>query len=81
LAGRPNRDDYLASATAAFNAIRDAGLGARFPAAMRKHRRGLFAALNVGLSYGKGQSIPCWLNNKEYSGLVDGLLANPEIGR
>jgi hypothetical protein len=34
LAGRPDHNDYLASATAAFNIIRDAGLEARFPVAM-----------------------------------------------
>ncbi|KAJ7866708.1 hypothetical protein B0H13DRAFT_1636504 [Mycena leptocephala] len=81
LAGRPNRDAYLASATAAFHAIRSAGLGAQFPAALRQHRRGLFAAINVGLFYGKGQAAPCWLNNKEYTPLVDGLLANGDVRR
>ncbi|KAJ7706644.1 hypothetical protein B0H14DRAFT_3525961 [Mycena olivaceomarginata] len=81
LAGRPDCDDYLASATAAFNTIRNAGLEVRFPATMRKHCRGLFAAINVGLSYGKGQKTPCWLSNKEYSTLTDGLLAILEIQR
>ncbi|KAF8144080.1 hypothetical protein K438DRAFT_1462156, partial [Mycena galopus ATCC 62051] len=60
---------------------RDAGTEARFPASMRKHRRGLFAAINVGLSYGKGQKVPSWLHNKEYDALADGLLANPYINR
>ncbi|KAJ7694927.1 hypothetical protein B0H14DRAFT_2549919 [Mycena olivaceomarginata] len=44
---------------------------------MRKHRRRPFAAINVGLSYGKGQKTPCWLSNKEYSTLTDGLLRKP----
>ncbi|KAJ6590432.1 hypothetical protein DFH09DRAFT_908772 [Mycena vulgaris] len=47
---------------------------------MRRHRRGLFAAITVGLSYGKGQTTPCWLNNKEYTGIAEGLLANKDIG-
>ncbi|KAJ7832587.1 hypothetical protein B0H13DRAFT_1654163 [Mycena leptocephala] len=81
LAGRPNRDAYLASATAAFHAICSAGLGAQFPAALRQHRRGLFTAINVGLFYGKGQATPCWLNNKEYTPLVDGLLVNGDVRR
>ncbi|KAJ7735270.1 hypothetical protein DFH07DRAFT_780063 [Mycena maculata] len=81
LAGRPNQDDYLKSATSAFHAIRDAGAAAKFPAAMRNHRRGLFAAVNVGLFYGKGQRVPCWLNNKEHSALVEGLLGNGHIQR
>ncbi|KAJ7831090.1 hypothetical protein B0H13DRAFT_1915619 [Mycena leptocephala] len=45
---------------------------ARFPADMRRHRRGLYAVINVGLSYGKGQKTPGWLNNKEYSVLQRG---------
>ncbi|KAJ7737112.1 hypothetical protein B0H16DRAFT_1326103, partial [Mycena metata] len=81
LAGQPRDPHYAAAARAAFRAIMDAGAEARFPADMRRHRRGLFAALNVGLSYGKGQKVPCWLNNKEYTGLVDGLLANRHIKR
>ncbi|KAJ7018840.1 hypothetical protein C8F04DRAFT_976580, partial [Mycena alexandri] len=81
LVGQPDHQEYRAAANLAFEAIRDAGRNTHFPAAMRKHRRGLFAAVNVGLSYGKGQSIPCWLNNKEYTGLVEGLLANTNIER
>ncbi|KAF8178794.1 hypothetical protein K438DRAFT_1977629 [Mycena galopus ATCC 62051] len=81
LAGRPAGEDYRAAAAAAFCAIRDAGAEARFPASMRKHRRGLFAAINVGLSYGKGQKFPSWLHNKEYDTLADGLIANSYINR
>ncbi|KAJ7898755.1 hypothetical protein B0H13DRAFT_2234274 [Mycena leptocephala] len=81
LAGQPCKDDYAAAVQRAFTAISQAGTEARFPASMRKHRRGLFAAINVGLSYGKGQKVPCWLNNKEYTSLADELLANEDIGR
>ncbi|KAF8176653.1 hypothetical protein K438DRAFT_1908668 [Mycena galopus ATCC 62051] len=81
LAGRPAGEDYRAAAAAAFCAIRDAGAEARFPASMRKHRRGLFAAINVGLSYGKGQQVPSWLHNEEYDALADGLLANSYLNR
>ncbi|KAJ6521651.1 hypothetical protein DFH09DRAFT_1251093 [Mycena vulgaris] len=81
LAGQPDRAEYRAAAIAAFHAIRDAGQEARFPSAMREHRRGLFAAINVGLSYGKGQKVPCWLDNKEYTPIADKLLANRSIGR
>ncbi|KAJ7774333.1 hypothetical protein DFH07DRAFT_952577 [Mycena maculata] len=70
LAGCPNQDDYLQSAISAFHAICDAGTAAKLPAAMHNHRRGLFAAVNVGLFYGKGQRIPCWLNNKEHNALT-----------
>lgn len=48
---------------------------------MRRHRRGLFAAINVGLSYGKGQTAPGWLDAKKYTSLVHRLLANKDIVR
>ncbi|KAJ6538071.1 hypothetical protein B0H19DRAFT_962212 [Mycena capillaripes] len=47
---------------------------------MRKHRCGLFAAVNVGLSYGKGQTAPSWLCTN-YDELANRLLANSHIGR
>ncbi|KAJ7849710.1 hypothetical protein B0H14DRAFT_3452402 [Mycena olivaceomarginata] len=48
---------------------------------MRKHRRGLFAAINVGLTFGKGQTAPTWLDNKTYTGMAHRLLGNPDIAR
>ncbi|KAF8178808.1 hypothetical protein K438DRAFT_1604469 [Mycena galopus ATCC 62051] len=48
---------------------------------MRKHQHGLFATINVGLSYSKGQKLPTWLHNKEYTVLADGLLANSYLNR
>jgi hypothetical protein len=81
LAGQPRHEAYRAAVEDAFLTIRNASTEARFPASMRRHRRGLFAAINVGISYGKGQATPCWLNNKEYNGLADSLLANSSIAR
>ncbi|KAJ7789587.1 hypothetical protein B0H14DRAFT_2397343, partial [Mycena olivaceomarginata] len=80
LAGQPRNDAYRLAVERAFRAISDAAVEARFPASMRKHRRGLFAAMNVGLSYGKGQMTPCWLNNKEYTGIADSLLEDQTSG-
>jgi hypothetical protein len=81
LAGQPRNDAYAATAHGAFVTITKAGTDARFPADMCRHRRGLFAAISVGLSYGKGQRLPGWLDNKQYSGLADGLLDNKHIKR
>ncbi|KAJ7818941.1 hypothetical protein B0H13DRAFT_1921973 [Mycena leptocephala] len=81
LAGQPRDRSYAEATQRAFQAICNAGAQARFPAAMRNHRRGLFAAMNIGLCYGEGQTTPCWLNNKEYTAVADGLLADPDIGR
>ncbi|KAJ7723135.1 hypothetical protein B0H16DRAFT_1737346 [Mycena metata] len=81
LAGQPDKPSYRAAADAAFAAMRNAGNSTRFPAEMKKHRRGLFAAINVGLSYGKGQSTPCWLDAKDYRALAEEMLANAGIQR
>jgi hypothetical protein len=76
LVGQPRKQKYQASVHAAYDTIANEGIAASFPAYMRKHRRGLFAAINVGLTYGMGCTIPCWLNNKNYN-----LLADPYINR
>ncbi|KAJ7777820.1 hypothetical protein DFH07DRAFT_1035958, partial [Mycena maculata] len=81
LAGQPQKDEYHEAVELAFQAICDTGAEARFPASMRQHRRGLFAAVNVGISYGKGQRTPSWLHAKEYTGLAEGLIANSSIRR
>jgi hypothetical protein len=57
------------------------GTAAKFPADMRKHRRGLFAAINVGLTFGMGQTIPTWLLPVNYAALAERLLANEHIDR
>ncbi|KAK6985098.1 hypothetical protein R3P38DRAFT_3332572 [Favolaschia claudopus] len=52
-----------------------------FPAAFRNHRRGLFAAINVGLTRGTGQAKPTWLDGGEYSEVAERLLADQDINR
>ncbi|KAJ7723599.1 hypothetical protein B0H14DRAFT_3519894 [Mycena olivaceomarginata] len=59
----------------------DQGKGADFPAAMRKHQRGLFAAINVGLGYRKGQCLPTWMDNKQHTPMANRLLAHEDINR
>ncbi|KAJ6569308.1 hypothetical protein B0H19DRAFT_939373, partial [Mycena capillaripes] len=79
LVGQPRSEEYTASVQAAYDAITQEGINARFPAWMCKHRHGLFAAMNVGLSYGKGQTTPSWLRT-DYNDLANRLLANSHIG-
>ncbi|KAJ7798066.1 hypothetical protein B0H14DRAFT_2618263 [Mycena olivaceomarginata] len=52
----PTGQDYLDTAAATFSIICDARTKAWFPTSLRKNRYGLFATINVGLSYGKGRS-------------------------
>ncbi|KAJ6593719.1 hypothetical protein B0H19DRAFT_920130, partial [Mycena capillaripes] len=80
LVGQPRGDEYAASVAAAYNIITHEGIAARFPASMRKHRRGLYAAVSVGLSYGQGQAAPSWLHT-DYDNLANRLLGNSHINR
>ncbi|KAJ7778060.1 hypothetical protein B0H14DRAFT_2963187 [Mycena olivaceomarginata] len=79
LASQPCNPTYQAT-ECSFRAIRDVGTMAQFPPSMCQHRRGLFAAITVGLSYGKGQTSPRWLNTKEYTVIAEDLLANEDVG-
>ncbi|KAJ7310669.1 hypothetical protein DFH08DRAFT_718672, partial [Mycena albidolilacea] len=81
LAGQPRKHEYHASVRAAYDIITAQGIAAGFPACMRKHRRGLFAAINVGLTYGKGCSFPSCIDNKHYDPIAQCLLADTDINR
>ncbi|KAF8188435.1 hypothetical protein K438DRAFT_1486852, partial [Mycena galopus ATCC 62051] len=81
LAGQPTADGYSAAATRAYEFMKAKSVGERFPQSLRHHRRGLFTAMNVGLTYGKGQLVPTWLDNKDQTRLAAELLANKDIAR
>ncbi|KAJ7124030.1 hypothetical protein C8R43DRAFT_899244, partial [Mycena crocata] len=81
LAGQPRDPTYAADATAAYHAILDERKRAQFSAKASTHRRGPFPALNVGLSYGKGQRIPGYLRNGHHAALLQRLIGNPSIRR
>ncbi|KAJ7177350.1 hypothetical protein C8R43DRAFT_942621 [Mycena crocata] len=81
LAGQPRTPEYAASAKRVYTLLREEATAARFSRDFCKHRRGLFAAINVGLSYGKGQKTPSFLNNGKYTPMADRLLADPDVGR
>ncbi|KAJ6459908.1 hypothetical protein C8R45DRAFT_1109284 [Mycena sanguinolenta] len=81
LAGQPDDDSWHAAVSRAYASIKIEGCAVHFPAAMRHHRRGLFAAINVGLAYSKGLPAPTWLDNREHTPMVDRLLACKDIRR
>jgi hypothetical protein len=81
LVGQPKDPAYTASTCKAYDAIIREGIAASFLSSMKHHHRGLFAAINVGLSYGQGQVVPSWLHNDEYDGVADRLLANEHVAR
>ncbi|KAJ7747907.1 hypothetical protein DFH07DRAFT_962327 [Mycena maculata] len=81
LAGQPTKEGYPEAVIRAYDFIKTQGTASHFPAAMCRHRRGLFAAINIGLVYGKGQTAPTWLDNKQHTSLAESLLSNKDITR
>ncbi|KAJ7077508.1 hypothetical protein B0H15DRAFT_743670, partial [Mycena belliarum] len=81
LAGQPRDPKYSEAVSAAFRSMLLARQEWRFPASMSQHRRGPFPAINVGLSYSKGQRIPLQLNGGEHAVLIRQLLGDPNITR
>ncbi|KAJ7224054.1 hypothetical protein GGX14DRAFT_386860 [Mycena pura] len=77
---KPDNHEWRASVSRAYDAIKQEGAAANFSADMRRHRRGLFAAINVGLSYGKGQTAPTWLDTAKQTPLVNRLKQNIASG-
>ncbi|KAJ7662501.1 hypothetical protein B0H17DRAFT_1211895 [Mycena rosella] len=79
---QPRDPAWAADVLVAYRLITAEGMAASFPACMRKHRHGLFAVLNVGLFYGKGQMVPSALRlDPQYVGIAERLLRNPAIKR
>ncbi|KAF7318610.1 hypothetical protein HMN09_00372000 [Mycena chlorophos] len=76
----PDNPTYAASHKSAYQELVDASLAAKFPAAFKQHRRGRFAAINVGLSYGQGQTTPSWLES-DYPAVAERLLASTNFNR
>ena len=57
LTGQPDTASYKASVALAFQEIMKEGAATKFPASMHKHQHSLFAAINVSLTYSKGQTM------------------------
>ncbi|KAJ7809281.1 hypothetical protein B0H14DRAFT_2379835, partial [Mycena olivaceomarginata] len=79
IAGQPRDEKYRTTVSRAFVFLNKEGDETAFSADMCCHQRGLFAAVTVGLIFGKGKMAPTWLQNKSYPGLTDRLLHNPDI--
>ncbi|KAJ7161982.1 hypothetical protein C8R43DRAFT_880570 [Mycena crocata] len=78
LAGQPRDPMYAAAVARAYDTITKEGDAAYFPYDMRHHRR---AAINVGLSYGKGQKVPSWLGTGPYAAMMERLLGDEDLKR
>ncbi|TFK61024.1 hypothetical protein BDN72DRAFT_872812 [Pluteus cervinus] len=81
LAGQPNDASYKNASHKAFTSLSEAGDATHFRPKDKKHRRGHFPALNVGVTHGKGTAHPINLNTKPYDATVKRVLQDPNIQR
>lgn len=81
LAGQPHGTTYAASATAAYHEIRAEGKGTTFAPEERRHWRGHFPALAVGISYGGGQGAPSNTNLGIHDAKMYRLVGSKNINR
>lgn len=81
LAGRPSDGSFIKAADSAFQAMLREGNTAGFGPGGVKHRRGLFPALNVGISYGKGQQQPAPLKTGRHAPMLGRLIEDKNFER
>ncbi|SJL11850.1 uncharacterized protein ARMOST_15261 [Armillaria ostoyae] len=83
LAGRPDDPTYLQAADEMYKKMEAESRAANVKARSNQpHHRGLFTAVNVGLSYGKGQPAPSMLNiQSDYTDFIWRLILQPSVQR
>ncbi|KAJ7591275.1 hypothetical protein C8J56DRAFT_781964, partial [Mycena floridula] len=78
----PTGNNYLGSATQAFEKIMRLGDSHDFLAQQCEHRRGAFPALNFGINHGGGPPAPYRLGQRAADeGVIEALLTDPDIQR
>ncbi|PBK61323.1 hypothetical protein ARMSODRAFT_855007, partial [Armillaria solidipes] len=80
MAGQPSDPTYGPSCMEAFDEIMLEGEAAKFRKSST-HHRGRFPAVNVGISYGKGQRVPSRLQNGVLAAIVNCLVGSKAVIR
>jgi hypothetical protein len=81
LAGRPDDPTYLDAAQDAALEMTAEAMSATFAPRERKHRRGEYAAVSVGISFGNGQLEPSRLRDSTHNAMLARLLKSKAISR
>ena len=77
----PTDRSYRDSTTAAYEEFKHVGKSKAFGNRQRTHRRGQFAALPFGVSYGNGQVVPARLRTGGHDALIDRLRGSKNLER
>jgi hypothetical protein len=81
IVANPNDPSYKASATNVSNHMQEEATMANFHPKDCHHRRGDFAAINVGVTHGKGTQHPVNLSLHHHSEMVGRLLQDKDVIR
>jgi len=81
LAGQPSDPSYADAANCTLDALLAEGEAAKFSPAQSDHKRGGFPAVNAGVLYGQGHTIPAVVDLGCHGPMVHRLLQNPHIQR
>ncbi|KAK0483110.1 hypothetical protein EDD18DRAFT_1043054, partial [Armillaria luteobubalina] len=81
MAGQPHDPSYSAACMEVHDAILREGAAANFCKPSTSHRRGDFPAVNVGISYGKGQRVPSRLQNGALAAIINRLVGSEAVMR
>ncbi len=78
MAEQPSDPAYESSCMEAFDEIMLEGEAAKFHKSLSHHHRH-FPAVNVGISYGKGQKVPSHLQNSALAAIVSQLMSSKAV--
>ncbi|KAK0503914.1 hypothetical protein EDD18DRAFT_1305724 [Armillaria luteobubalina] len=81
MAGQPHDPSYSAACMEVHDAILREGAAANFCKPSNNHRRGGFPAVNIGISYGKGQKVPSRLQNGALAAIINRLVGSEAVMR
>jgi hypothetical protein len=81
LAGRPNDLTYMEAVANAAHTIDREGSNTTFSPEEKDHRRGLYPAVSIGVSYGNGQTELAFLSRHNHDKILSRLTNDPSIQR
>ncbi|TFK72996.1 hypothetical protein BDN72DRAFT_762244 [Pluteus cervinus] len=81
LVGQPDNPSFATSCANVLSLMAQEGKGIQFLKKDKRHRRGHFPAVNVGVMHGKGTQYPINISTFPYSEAVQKLLDDPDVQR
>ncbi|KAK0473655.1 hypothetical protein EDD18DRAFT_1368737 [Armillaria luteobubalina] len=79
MAGQPHDPSYSTACMEAHDAILHEGAAANFCKPSNNHHHGSFPAVNVRISYGKGQKVPSHLQNSALAAIINHLVGSEVV--